>query len=380
MLDRLKTLAPLKRIQKSMTYSRWRQYLPMPEDRYVDDSGRIEDAEVIRIDWPKGVEKPRVGIVRDRLRFPRWTKYRRFLENNSFPYGICDIHSHDWIHNVENFDVIIGVVSSESSHLEEVQKKYYFLEKFLGKQCFPSSTHVLLYENKCFEAYLSEWFGLPFARTYISYDREDALASAETLKYPLVSKINPSSAGMGVQLLRTPKQARKIIRRAFSNVGRKVHVPYFRQKNYVYFQEYIPNDGYDIRVILVDKMAFGYYRRVLRGDIRASGMGLVEKRALPEEAIRTAERVYTSIRSPLLAVDMVHALDGSYWVIEFSPFFLWESPEQLVVDGVPGVYMIDDSGAIRFQKGRYWVDELALREFLLCDYLPAVSVRPAGRP
>ena len=196
----------------------------------------------------------------------------------------------------------------------------------------------------------------------------------------MVSKVNPSSGSVGVELLRTPGEARRIIKRAFSRNGRKIYVPHFRQSHYVYFQEFVPNDGYDIRVVVVGNRAFGYYRKVPRGDFRASGMNTWEKRALPEAAVRIAWTAYQAIRSPLLAVDMVHGLDGAYRIIEFSVVFQNETPEQLMVDGVPGAYVIGNDDAIRFEKGRFWVDELAIREFFLRDYLPQRSINHPGAP
>ena len=268
MLNAVKKLPAVKRLRKSMLFSRLRQRLPMPKAQYIDDRGLIEDAEVVRIDWPVNVAKPRVGIVRDLEEFPRWTKFRRFLETNGFAYDYLDIHSHDWIDRARQFDVVIGLVSNEINRLEEIRIKYHFLETYLGKTCYPSAAHTLLYENKSLEAYISKIYDLPFAKTYISHSREDALALLEHVQYPLVSKVNQSSGSMGVELVSTPRKARRVVRQAFSRNGRGVHVPWYRQKNYVYFQEFIPNDGYDLRVILVGNWAFGYYRKVLKGDFR----------------------------------------------------------------------------------------------------------------
>ena len=374
MLDTLKKIKAIKRLRKSMRYSRIRQWLPSPEARYTDDRDRLEDAEIIKIDWPMNIKKPRVGIVKDFERYPRWTKYRRFLENNHIPHDYCDIHAHDWLEKVKEFDVIAGLVGNEINHLDEIRKKYFILETVLGKKCFPSATHALLYEDKALEAYLAKIHGIPYAKTYVSYPKEDALGLAGSLSYPLVSKINHSSGSMGVSLIGTPRQARKIIEESVLSQRPKVHVQYFRQKNYVYFQEYIPNDGYDIRVIFVGNWAFGYYRKVLEGDFRASGMDTEEKGALPEEALRIAHKVNKCIQSPLLAVDMVHGLDGQYTIIEFSPnCYQLEDSGELQVNGDPGVYVIEDNGNIHFEKGRYWVNELALRQFLVHDYLPSVS-------
>lgn len=353
-----------------MVYSRARQYFPMQEHSYVDDRDRLESAAVVKITWPENEAKPNVGIVRDFALFPYWTKYRRFLENNSINYDIYDIHSNDWIEQAHKFDIIVGFVSCDQYYLEEIQKKYYFLETYLGKKCFPKTDHIMLYENKRLEAYISKITDVSYAKTYISHSKEDALKLIKNLTYPIVSKVDPSSGSIGTELVRTPKQARKIITQAFSRNGRRVHVNYFRQKNYVYFQDYIPNDGYDVRVILVGNWAFGYYRKVLQGDFRASGMHMVEKRELPEGAILTAWKLNQFVKSPLLVVDMLRGQDDKFTIIEFSPICQMETPEQLHVRGIPGVYIIGDDGSIHFEQGRYWVHELALREFLINDYLP----------
>jgi hypothetical protein len=177
---------------------------------------------------------------------------------------------------------------------------------------------------------------------------------------------------VGVELVRDEAHARKIVNQAFSPAGRPTHVLYRNQKNSVYFQQFVPNDGYDVRVMITGNLAFGLYRKVPVGDFRASGMKMIEMRALPEEAVRIAWKANQLIQSPLLVVDMVRGLDGQYTIVEFSPISQMEKPERLVVDGVPGVYHIDEDGHLHFEPMRVWVYELALREFLLHDYLPTV--------
>ena len=360
----------ITKIRKTAWYSRIRQYFPMPSPGCVDDHATVNDAEIITIDWPLHIPKPNVGIVLDEGIWPRWTKYRRFLENNAFDHNIYDLHASDWIKKAEKFDLVVGFPSSTTWELTEFRRKYYVLEKFLGKRCFPSPDHVNLYEDKFLEADLAEIYNLPFIKTYTAHNEANAQRLIETLQYPVVSKVNPSSGSMGVELVRTKKDARRLVKQAFSRLGRSTYTNHFRQKNYIYFQEFIPNDGYDLRAIVIGNWVFGYYRKILAGDFRASGMNLVELRDIPEEAMKVALRVNEFIKSPMLAVDMLHALDGNYYVIEYSPVCLSELPEDLIVNGVPGVYMFDGIDSFHFKPGKYWVAELALREFLLKDYLP----------
>ena len=308
-------------------------------------------------------------MVRDYDPYPRWTKFFRFLKTNSFEHALYDIQRHDWIERAAEFDVIVGIWSCELCFLQELREKYYFLEKYLGKQTFPSPDHTLLYEDKRLESYIATLHGIPFPKTYISYSKADALRLIEEPPYPFISKSIPSSGSVGVQLIKNKFEAQTVVNQSFSPVGRKIHLTYARQKNYVYFQEFIPNDGYDIRVIVVRNLIFGYYRKTLPGDFRASGMNLVEKRDLPTPAIDLAIRLNEIIRSPILVVDLLHGTDGKFYVIEYSPACQMETPEQFHKDGVPGLLVHDDDGNYRFEAHRYWVHELALREFFLSDYL-----------
>ncbi len=369
LLASIKARPLIKRLTKTRRYGRWRQYFPMVRECVVDDGLQVDDADRIKLDWPPHLPKPVFGIVQDYGRSPKWTKYRRFLRTNGFEYGLYNIRAHDWLERARAFDCIVGACSCSPWDLQEVREKYYFLERFWGKKTYPSPHQVFLYEDKKLEAYLAEIAGVPFAPTHISFDRDDALQLVQRLKYPLVSKIVPTASSEGVEFVRNLRQARQIIREAFSVAGRKSYHNAFRQKNYIYFQDFIPNDGYDIRVIVIGNLLSGYYRRVPRGDFRASGMGLEEKRALPEAAMNVALGLNRVVGSPLLVVDLVHALTGEYVVIEYSPLCQVDAPGELHVAGTPGVYIWDPDTGFEFRKSEYWVDELALREFVTSTYL-----------
>lgn len=362
----------IKKFTKSLLYARFRQRLPQPQLHFLDDRACMPDAEKVLMDWPAGLEKPIIGIIKDYDPYPRWTKCCRFLENNSFPYGYYDLQASDWMERAGKFDVFIGILSSDPVQLQEMRTKYFILENYLGKICFPSYNDLFLYENKTLEFCIGKATGIPFPSTYIFNNECEALAAIEKLHFPLISKIDPGSGSIGVECINRKKQAAAIIKKSFSRKGRATHSLTIRQKDYVYFQEFIPNDGFDIRVIVVGNQVFGYFRRVLRGDFRASGMDLVEKRELPKEALILARKINKVIKSPLIVVDMVHGLDGKYYVIEISPMCQMKLPEQLHVKNVAGVYIFNDDVTYHFQPGKYWVYELAIKEFFLSKYLPRI--------
>jgi len=373
MLRRIGHARVVKRIRKSLRYSRLRQRVAFHALQVTDDGSSLDRAEKVVLPWPDGVPKPRVGLVQDPGTTPRWTKYRRLLESNAIPYEIYDVHSSRWLERAREFDVVVGVPSCEPFDLEEIRRKYCLLEGSLGKVCYPSAAHLALYEDKMLEAYLCEVHNLPFVPTHISHDKDDALRMVDSLAYPVVSKIVPSSGSVGVELVRTPRHARHIVEEAFSPGGRKTHSLYHRQKNYVYFQDFVPNDGHDLRVILIGDTAQGNYRRALPGDFRASGMHLFDYGPVPEEAIRIARRVNDFVGSPHLAVDMVLGTDGRYRIVELSPITgVRPRPDDLTVDGVPGIYDLDADGNAHFRPGRFWTPELSLKQFFLDEYLPRV--------
>jgi len=371
MVNNIRNITFLKKMFKTPWYARVRQYFPLPELHYYeDDMVRLATASPITIGWPKGMKKPLFAIIKDYEKYPRWTKYIRFLENNGFCYEYFDLSAHDWLEKARKFDIFVGILSNNLYHLQEMRKKYFTLETFLGKACFPSTAHILLYEDKTLESYISNACDIPYAKTFVSNEKQDALRLIEKLNYPVIHKMDPGSGSLGVEMVRDRVQARKIVQQAFSISGRATHSLYFRQKNYIYFQDYIENDGYDIRVLIIGNWAFGYYRRVPDGDFRASGMNIIEKRDLPEEAIRIALKANQIIKSPMLVVDLVHGVDGKYTIIEFSPICKVEKPAQLAINDIPGAYIIEDQ-SIHFIEGKFWVHELALREFLQTNYLPS---------
>lgn len=293
-----------------------------------------------------------------------YPKYQRFLQNNNIKYIFYDIKDSNWIEEAKRFDIIIWRCSSDPASLHIAKNKIFFLEKIMKKFCYPSFYDVWTYEEKINIHYLYQYYQLPEIPTIITNLKEEALSIAKKSKYPIVSKISTGSSSFGVEKINSRIKAKQLIKKVFSYSGRKTYWPYQRQKDYIYFQKYVAGATYDLRVIVIGKFLFGYYRFPKKGDFRASGSGIYEKKAIPERALELAYKVREKFKVTSLATDMICDEEKEFQLIESSIFIGIDSCEQLAINGVSGYYERLDEGIYLFREGKFWIQELALREVL----------------
>jgi glutathione synthase/RimK-type ligase-like ATP-grasp enzyme len=329
-----------------------------------DDSEHLEVAPPFIVRWPDEVPRPRVGLVQDTDSYPYWTKYRRFLEANQFPYRLVDIHRSSWLVELEGVDVLVWRPNSEPYELEEARSKIFYLNEFRGLKTYPSFRAVTLYEDKILQTWVLKSLGVETPPTVTSFSLADALEGVEDLGDEVVWKITTGSGSFGVELM-DAAQAQAAVRRAFSVRGRRTYWPYLNQKDYVYAQALQQDLRSDMRVIVVGPLLMGWYRDAPPNDFRASGMGRERMEGIPPDALEEAWRVSRSLGVGAIAVDyVVDQNHASRKAIELCSFTGVHTLDQLRVDGRPGVYIRRAPGVFDFHEGRYWLQELALAEAL----------------
>lgn len=329
----------------------------------------LELAERVWIDHP--IRPMKIGLVKERgyekdagyvNNRDYWPKFERFLLTNNILYQFYNVFSNDWIEEAHQYDLIIWHTYSSPIAKSEAESKIYYLEKVLGKKCVPSYKELWPYESKIRMHYLFRAYGLPEIDTFVTHSKEDAIKYIEQATYPLISKIDTGSSSVGVTKIGSKKEAVQFIDTIFSYKGRKSFWPDQRQKGYIVLQEFIPNALFDLRVIVVGDRLFGYYRYPKKGDFRASGTGIYEKKEIDKEALDIAWEVKQKFEARFLATDMLYdQRDEKYKIIEASFFIGIDTCEQLMVDGVPGYYHRIGNGYC-FKPGRYWMQELLLLE------------------
>ena len=235
----------------------------------------------------------------------------------------------------------------------------------MNKHCFPSYHEVWQYENKNRANFLYQVYNLPTIPTKVTNSKAEANELINMANYPFITKTTIGAGSTGVSKISSKTEASRLVNKIFSDNGLKTQYKYQNQKDYFYVQEFIDDATFDLRIMLVGDMAFGYYRYPDKGDFKASGSGNYEKKAIPFEALNLAVDVRNKLKSRQMGVDLLYSeKTKQYYIIETSLFNQIDTPEQLVIDGVAGYYDIFDMKNVQFKEGKFWIQELLLRNII----------------
>lgn len=328
------------------------------------ENEKIESAPPISMDWPDEMIKPYVGLVKEsNYPYSYWPKFERFLQTNNFRYDYFNPCREDFIEEAKKYDVIIWRSLSDYYDISEARSKIYFLERVLEKKVLPNYESLWYYEDKIHQYWLLKNANFPVIKTYAGFDHEETVKFLNDTSYPIVSKLRTASGSHGVELIKNKNKAKRIVNKIF-NTGRNTNYIGLKQKDYVIFQEIVPNYGFDLRIIVIGDSYFGYYRYPNKKDFRASGSGITEKKDIPIELLHLSRKVKNIMpKSYMLAIDYLQdRRDNKYYIIEISIFIAIETSEQLMVNDIPGRYLYKNDKFI-FQEGRFWLQELMLEEF-----------------
>ncbi|MCH6236483.1 hypothetical protein [Cognataquiflexum rubidum] len=96
-----------------------------------------------------------------------------------------------------------------------------------------------------------------------------------------------------------------------------------REIGYVYFQEFIPNNLYDIRIVIINNKGYGFRRKVRENDFRASGSGEFDfkRTSFPIDCIKIGFEIASKYRLQSAAFDFVIDASGKPLIVEVSYAF-----------------------------------------------------------
>ena len=261
----------------------------------------------------------------------------------------------DILEQLSDCDALMWHFNHKGSKDSKFAKQLLFAVQASGKVIFPNYNTVWHFDDKVAQKYLLEAIDAPLAQSYVFYSKKEAIIWAGQAEYPKVFKLRNGAGSDNVRLVKSRSVANRLIRKAFGRgfkqyealsnlkeryrkyrlgktslwnvvkgILRLVRPTRYarltgREKGYVYFQDFIPGNDYDIRVIVIHDKAFAIKRMVRENDFRASGSGsiLYEKEHFNEETVSLAFEVSEKLKDQCMAYDFVY-LDGKPLIVEIS--------------------------------------------------------------
>lgn len=290
-----------------------------------------------------------------------WIEY---CQEKGIDYKVVDCYKSNIIDQLSDCDALMFHHHHTSSKDTLFAKQLLYALESAGKIVFPDFKSGWHFDDKVGQKYLFESVGAPLVKSHVFYSKKDALKWIDETNFPKVFKLRGGSSGANVRLARNAREARRLVRKAFgrgySNFNAwgvlKDRFDHFRkgkesfwgvikgaghliiptryarvagrEKGYVYFQDFIPDNTHDIRITYVAGRIFALRRRVRKGDFRASGSGQLEHDVskIPLEAVKIGFNVAKRLNLQTAAFDFVMSDKGPL-IVEVSYGFGYD-PQQ----------------------------------------------------
>lgn len=310
---------------------------------------------------------------------PRWVAYCKV---NNIAYKIVDCYADNIIHQLEGCKALLWHHGQSNTKDIVIAQQILFALEHANFQVFPNFNTSWHFDDKVGQKYLFEALKLPMVPSYVFVEKKNALAWAQTTGYPKVFKLRGGAGSANVKLVEDKKKAIKLIKKSFGKgfkqydawynlkdriykfregkgslysvfkgVARLGYEPEFsktigRERGYAYFQDFIPQQDSDTRIIIIDNKAFALKRMVRKGDFRASGSGefYYSRELFNVSSIEIAFKLNELLKSQSLAIDFVFNEQNHPLLVEISYGF---SPEGY--DDCPGYW----DKNIEWHKGNF---------------------------
>lgn len=301
----------------------------------------------------------------------RWLEY---TQEHDTPVKIVDCYRSDIVDQLADCEGLMWHWAHHDHRAALFARQLTFALEAAGKHVFPDSSTCWHYDDKLGQKYLLEAVGVPLVPSYVFYDEGQAIAWAEQSDFPKVFKLRGGAGSTNVWLVNSRPEAIRLIRRAFGRgfgpinrfsvfrdkmslvsrhrtltawkecframalclVPGRLEKRFPREKNYAYFQDFIADNSYDTRLVVIGDRCFGVKRHCRKGDFRASGSGLLEydpalfDRAAIEAAFATAGK----LGAQSLAFDLLRDANSRPRINEISYAF----PTGPFLEACPGYW------------------------------------------
>jgi len=278
-----------------------------------------------------------------------------YCEEHEIEFISVNCYDNNIMQQLANCDILMWHFHHTNPKDTLFAKQLLYSAELAGLKVFPGFHTCWHFDDKVGQKYLLEAADAPLVPTYVFYSRQEAMDWARNTTFPKVFKLRGGAGSSHVQLARTQRDAEKLISKAFGSgfrqyspvsnlkerlrlyingktdlknvlkgVARLAYTTEFdrvagKERGYVYFQDFIPNNDSDIRVIVVDGKAFAIKRYTRENDFRASGSGSIgyKKELFPDNTVKLTLDLADTLHMQVLAADYVFD-GGKPKIVEIS--------------------------------------------------------------
>jgi hypothetical protein len=287
-----------------------------------------------------------------------WIKY---CQNENIPFKLVNCYDFNIIDQLGDCDGLMWHWDLNDFKANLFAKQLTLSLELKGIKVFPDINTSWHYNDKVGQKYLLEAINASLVPSYVFYTKTDALDWVESVTFPKVFKLRSGASSSNVKLVKTKKEARKLVKKAFgtgfsaispirrfqqrwynANLKRDLisvkqllggflrlfiaDLPekfLHKEKGYIYFQDFVPDNSYDFRIHVVGNYCWGFQRFVRKNDFRASGSGMqkFELDKIPLEMIQNAFNIATNLCIQSVAFDFVINSKNQPLLLEMSYCF-----------------------------------------------------------
>lgn len=243
---------------------------------------------------------------RDDASAPRWA---RALHAAGHEVRWVDVRRPDIVSQLRGCAGFMWRHGHLPEHRQIARRLLPVVERELGLAVYPDQKTCWHYDDKLAQAVLLEALHIPTPQTSVFFDRDQALEWLSSAQFPLVLKLWSGAGSENVRLIDTRatavrwiealfssgvrslgdeapgpwpsrwariRAAWRLVRRGYPPAPEPAGLPWEVHRNYVLFQEYLPNNAHDTRITVIGNRAFGFRRWNRDQDFRASGSGKID--------------------------------------------------------------------------------------------------------
>lgn len=283
------------------------------------------------------------------------SEWIQYCDENNIPYKIVDCFATDIVEQVIGCDALLWHFHHGKRADMAAAPRVLAALEHAGVRVFPNRNTAWHFDDKIAQKYLFDVLAIPTMETNVFYDVGTARNWLQTAELPLVFKSSSGAGSSGVKLVHSKRQAMGLAKKSiisgfpaidkctlikdlinpsvvknssFESYLKKLALLVLPQKalgapatetGAALFQQFIPNNDSDVRIIVINGRAFGVRRYVRDNDFRASGSGNIsyDMSDISEVTVRLAFEVADKLKSECCAIDFVY-LEGKPLVVEVS--------------------------------------------------------------